>query len=82
MDQQCQENTHEKMDLALLRMMMDLGYENIQPHHLVNMNLPYLAQLVLGIVICAAGIVQCGQKSKVTQNHLERQIGSGSSPYK
>ena len=72
MDQQCQENTHEKMDLALLRMMMDLGYENIQPHHLVNMNLPYLAQLVLGTVICAAGIVQSGQKSNVTQNHLQR----------
>ena len=55
MDQQCQENTQEKMDMALLRMMMDLGYENLQPHHLVNMNLPYMAHLVLGILICAAG---------------------------
>ena len=55
MDQQCQENTQEKMDMALLRMMMDLGYENIQPHHLVNMNLPYMAHLGMGMIICVAG---------------------------
>ena len=45
MDQMCDETViKEKVDTALLRMMMDLGYENIQPHHMVNMDLPYFVQ--------------------------------------
>ena len=56
MDQVCEETViKEKVDMALLKMMMDLGYENIQPHHLVNMDLPYFVHLLLGAVICAAG---------------------------
>ena len=40
MDQVCDEMViKEKVDTALLRMMMDLGYENIQPHHMWNMDL-------------------------------------------
>ena len=56
MDQMCDETViKEKVDAALLRMMMDLGYENIQPHHMVNMDLPYFVHLLLGALICAAG---------------------------
>ena len=56
MDQVCEETViKEKVDMALLKMMMDLGYENIQPHHLVNMDLPYFVHLLLGAIICAAG---------------------------
>ena len=47
----------EKVDAALLKMMMDWGYEDIQPHHRVAaVDLPYLVHIMLGAVICAAGI--------------------------
>ena len=57
MDQMCDETVmKEKVDTALLRMMMDMGYENIQPHHMVTFHLPYFVHLILGVIICAAGM--------------------------
>ena len=60
MDQVCDETViKEKVDTALLRMMMDWGYEDTQPHHMVmDMDLPYFVHILLGAIICAAGILQ------------------------
>ena len=42
----------EKVDAALLKMMMDWEYEDIQHHHRVAaVDLPYLVHIMLGVVI-------------------------------
>ena len=55
-DQVCQETVNkENMDMALLKMMMDMGYENTPPHHYIHTDLPYLVHILIGAITCAAG---------------------------
>ena len=42
-------------ELALLRMMMDMGEENMQPSHMVIHQLPYVQHFILGVIICGLG---------------------------
>ena len=44
-----------KEELALLRMMMDMGEENMQPSHMIIHQLPYIQHFLLSVIICGLG---------------------------